>query len=179
MKLIALFQREKFDKIEFGFIASLSLWWRHRRLILQLGSTIRVSHSSHGKNEVSSPCRSISIQQNIIHEKLSIFQNPAWNSMAKFVNFEVPYLQKPLNRMNPDSVRDNYIHLWACLENFVSIAQNLWGVMPRKTHSPRSGRRRRKTKNKRSQNNFLESHVWSQISGKPVERKIWNFLRRV
>ena len=25
---------------------------------------------------------------------------------------------------------------------------------------------------KRSQNNFLESHVWSQISGKPVERKI-------
>ena len=25
---------------------------------------------------------------------------------------------------------------------------------------------------KRSQNNFLESHVWSQISGKSVERKI-------
>ena len=36
------------------------------------------------------------------------------------------------------------------------------------------------TKNKkRSQNNCLESHVWSRISEKPVERKIWNFLSLV
>ena len=48
--------------------------------------------------------------------------------------------------------------------------------MARRTHSPRSGRRRRKTKKKRSQNNFLESHVWSQISGKPVERKNLKFF---
>ena len=39
-------------------------------------------------------------------------------------------------------------------------------------NSPRSGRRRKK----RSQNNVLESHVWSQISGKPVEKKNLKFF---
>ena len=45
--------------------------------------------------------------------------------------------------------------------------------MAQRTHNPQSGRRRKK---KRSQNNFLESHVWSQISGKPVERQIFFFF---
>ena len=47
------------------------------------------------KNEVSSLRRSISIPQNIIHEKLSIFQIPAWNSIAKFFHFEVLWLRNP------------------------------------------------------------------------------------
>ena len=32
---------------------------------------------------------------------------------------------------------------------------------------------------KKSQNNFLESHVWSQISGKPVEKNLEFFESRL
>ena len=88
-----------------------------------------------------------------------------------------PLTPNPLDRMHPKSVRYNHIHPWACLRNFVPIAQYLREVMAWRTHSPRSGRRKtKKNKNKKSQNNCLESHVWSQISGKPVERKIWFFF---
>ena len=54
----------------------------------------------------------------------------------------------PLDRMNPKSVRYNYIHPWACLWNFVPIAQYLREVMARRTHSPRPGRRRRRRRKK-------------------------------
>ena len=49
--------------------------------------------------------------------------------------------------------------------------------MAQRTHSPRSERSKTKTENKkRSRNNFLESPVWSLISGKSVERKIPKFF---
>ena len=44
--------------------------------------------------------------------------------------------------MNPKSVRNNYIHPWVCLRNFVPIAQYLREVMARRTHSPWTGRRK-------------------------------------
>ena len=70
----------------------------------------------------------------------------AWGYLRNFCSLWGPLTPKPLDRMNPKSVRYNYIHPWARLQNFDSIAQYLREVMPRRTHSPRSGRRRKKTK---------------------------------
>ena len=70
----------------------------------------------------------------------------AWGNPRNICSLWGPLTPKPLDRMNPKSVRYNYIHPWACLRNFVPIAQCLRGVMSRRTHSPRSGRRKTKTK---------------------------------
>ena len=97
-----------------------------------------------------------------------------WGKFQKKFHVWGPLVPKPLVCNFPKSVLYNYIHPWACLQKFIPIAQYLRGVMSWKTHSPQLGRRKRKKK--RSQNNRLESHVWSQISGKPVKIKNLNFF---
>ena len=111
-----------------------------------------------------------------IFVKISIFKilpERTWGKFQKKFHVWGPLAPKPLNLVNPKSVPDNHIHSWACLQKFVLIAQYLRGVMSWKTHSPQLGRRNRK----KSQNSRLESHVWSQISQKPVKIEIWIFLR--
>ena len=70
----------------------------------------------------------------------------AWGNPQNICSLWGPLTPKSLDRINPKSVRYNYVHPWACLLNFVSIAQYLREVMPRRAHSPRSGRRKRKRK---------------------------------
>ena len=75
--------------------------------------------------------------------------------------------------MNPKSVRYNYIYPWACLQNFVSIAQYLRRVMSRRTHSPRSGRRRKK--NKKSQKKFKTFLLLSKSLFSATDDLMWPF----
>ena len=123
-------------------------------------------NSNPGNPSSSSDSVDIYLREN---SRFKILPEIAREYFKKKFHLSGPLAPKPLVQNRPKSVRYNYIHPSACLQKFVPIAQYLQEVMPRRTHSPRSGRKRKRRK---CQNNFLESHVWSRISGKPVERKI-------
>ena len=93
--------------------------------------------------------------------------------MAKFFHFEVPQHRNPWTEWTQKVLGTTTFtseHVCEISFRLLNIFEKLW----------LEGRialdREEKEKKKRSQNNCLESHVWSQISGKPVERKIWFFF---
>ena len=75
----------------------------------------------------------------IVCEKISMFKILPEITWGKFQNIFWlwgPLTPKPLNRMNPKSVPDNYIYSHTWLQNFILIAQPLRWDMWCTRHSP-------------------------------------------